>query len=172
MRDVAQRVEDEMVEAFEQRLGAFRDCAEIRQVGGVAKAEAEHLAWAVHCWDRNNFYAEERERTFDLVQFNARKRAVSRLIVEDVGERSLQYLQRCFRGVDGNGGFLFQIVGADIVEAENMIGMGVSVENCVEAIEVRGHGLGTEVGRGVDDDVASAIREQHGRARALVVRIV
>ena len=53
-----------------------------------------------------------------------------------------------------------------------MIGVGVSVENCVEAIEVRGHGLGAEVGRGVDDDVASAIREQHRWACALVVRIL
>ena len=52
-----------------------------------------------------------------------------------------------------------------------MVGVGVSVENCVEAIEVRGHGLGAEVGRCVDDDIASAIREQDGWARALVVRI-
>ena len=60
-----------MVEPFQQRLGAFRNRAEIRQVRGVAKAEAEHLAWAVHCRDRNNFYAEECEGTFDRVQFHA-----------------------------------------------------------------------------------------------------
>ncbi len=42
-----------------------------------------------------------------------------------------------------------------------MIGVPVSVENRVEAIEVRGHGLGTEVRRRVDDDIASAIGEQY-----------
>ena len=81
-------------------------------------------------------------------------------------------MQRCFRGVDGNRGFLFQIVGANIVEPENMIGVSVRVENCVEAIEMRGHGLGAEVRRRVDDDIASAIGEQDGRARALVMRIL
>ena len=130
------------------------------------------MAWAVHGWDRNNFYSEKREGTVDCVQVHAGKRAVGRRAVKDVGKRSLKCLQGCFRCVDGNGGFLFQIVGANIVEAENMIRMGVGVENCVEAIEVRGHGLGTEVGRRVDDDISSAIREQHGWARALVMRIV
>ena len=53
-----------------------------------------------------------------------------------------------------------------------MIGVSVRVENCVQAIEMRGHRLGAEVGRCVDDDIASAIGEQDGRARALVMRIV
>ena len=52
-----------------------------------------------------------------------------------------------------------------------MICVGVRVENRVEAIEVRGHGR-SEVGRGVDDDIASAIGEEHGWARALVMRIL
>jgi len=40
---IAQRVDDEIVEILEKRNGRFRDGAEVREISGAAKAEAEDV---------------------------------------------------------------------------------------------------------------------------------
>jgi len=171
MRRVTQRVENEVVESAQKRLRSFRDRAEIGEVCSVSKPESEDISWTVHRRDWNDLQIKKLERAINRVQGDAGKRADGLPTVEDIGEGLLQHFQCRVRSVDRNGSFLFQIVGADIVEAENMVGVGVSVENCVESIVVRGHCLGAEVGRRVDDDIAAGVGEQHGGAHAFVMRI-
>ena len=52
-----------------------------------------------------------------------------------------------------------------------MVGVRVGVEDGVEAVDAFAHGLGAEVGRGVDDDIAAVVGKQDRWARAFVVRI-
>src|SRR5215470_17864244 len=88
MRNVAQGVEDEIVEAFEERHRRIGHGAEVRKIGSAAEAEAENIHIAVkqrHGDERN---AEQFERAIDHIKRYARNRTERWLIVEDVREDS------------------------------------------------------------------------------------
>ena len=59
--------------------------------------------------------------------------------------------------------------GAEVVHAEDVVGVAVGVEDGVDAADVLADGLGVEVGAGVDDDVAAVRSEMRteGRVRRL-----
>src|SRR5580704_15604738 len=137
MRDVAKRIEDEMVESAEERLGRLGNRAEICEVGGVAETKTEDVARAVHGGNGSEFDSQQRERTVYRVQIYAGQRTVGGRIVKDVRERFLQHTQRGFSGINRNRGFLFQVVGANVVEAEDMVGVRVGVKDRVEAVDAR-----------------------------------
>ena len=63
------------------------------------------------------------------------------------------------------------VEGANVVEAEDVVGVAVGEQDGIEAVEADAEGLLAEVRRGVDHDVLSVAREQQGRAQAIVVRI-
>jgi hypothetical protein len=66
---------------------------------------------------------------------------------------------------------LLQIVGANVVETQNVIGVAVRVKNGVEPIQLFAHGLKAEVRRGVDDDIVTVECEKDGWPGALVARV-
>ena len=52
-----------------------------------------------------------------------------------------------------------------------MVGVAVGVKDGVESIELFAHGLKTEVGRGVDDYVATVVGEEDGGPGAFVAGV-
>ncbi len=60
--------------------------------------------------------------------------------------------------------------GAEVVEAEDVVGVAVGVEDGVEVADVFAEGLGVEVGAGVDDDGVVLPGDEDGGAGAAVVR--
>ena len=66
---------------------------------------------------------------------------------------------------------LAKVVGADIVEAHDVVSVAVGEEHSIEAVEVGAQGLLPKVGSGVNDGEFAGAREEQGRAEALVVRI-
>ena len=58
--------------------------------------------------------------------------------------------------------------GAEVVQAEDVVGVAVGVEDGVDAADAFAEGLGVEVGAGVDeDDVVVVGDEDGGRVRRL-----
>ena len=88
--------------------------------------------------------------------------------VEDVGEGALEDDLSIGGGEDRDGRFLAHVEGTDVVEAEDVVGVGVGEDQSVEALEAGAKGLEAEVGRGVNDHVAAGMREQDGGAGAVV----
>src|SRR6516164_3817539 len=60
---------------------------------------------------------------------------------------------------------------AKVVDAEDVVGVGVSVEHGVDLADALADGLLAEVGRSVDKDHLSTEFEEDGRAGAAVVRV-
>ena len=59
--------------------------------------------------------------------------------------------------------------GAEVVHAEDVVGVAVGVEDGVDAADVFADGLGVEVGAGVDQDgVAVVVDEERGAGAAVV----
>jgi len=171
MGNIAESVEDEVVEAFEKRGGGVGEAAEICEIRGAAEAETEDVHFAVEERHGNDRNAEKLEGAFDFVEDDAGNGAERGLGVEDVGEGAADYTESFLGTVNGHGGALTDVEGANVVEALNVIGVAVSEKNGFEAVEVRGEGLGAEIGGGVNDDVLAVAGEEDGGAQALVVRV-
>jgi len=171
MRNIAESVEDEVVEVLEKRSGGFGEAAEIGEIRGAAEAEAEHVHFAVEKWHGNNGNAEKLEGSFDFMKDDAGNGAEGGLGVEDVGEGAANHAEGFLGAVDGHGGALADVEGANVVEALDVIGVGVGEKNGFETFQVRGEGLSAEIGGGVNDDVLAIAGEEDGGAEALVVRI-
>ena len=52
-----------------------------------------------------------------------------------------------------------------------MVGMPMGVNHRIEPVHVFSHGLGAEIGRGVDHHIAPGIGKQNRGAHALVERV-
>jgi len=171
MGNIAESVEDEVVEVLEKGSGGFGKAAEIGEIRGAAEAEAEHVHFAVEQRDGNDGDAKKLEGAFDFVEDDAGEGAEGGPGVEDVGEGAADHTEGLLGAVDRHGGALANVEGANVVEALDVIGVAVGEQNGFQAIKARGEGLGTEVGGGVNDDVLAIAGEKDGGTQALVVRI-
>ena len=61
-------------------------------------------------------------------------------------------------GVEGQVPWVVEAEGAEVVHAEDVVGVAVGVEDGVDAADVLADGLGVEVGAGVDEDVVAVRR--------------
>lgn len=118
--------------------------------------------------DRNDIQPAEFERTFyrhgnwtDVVPGGS-------LLAESIGEHAPQIVEGSRGGVDRHGFVIEFAEPAQVVEAQNVIGVGVGVNNGVDARDALPQTLGTEVGRGIDLKHGLAGPEQGGRAQAFV----
>jgi len=171
MRNIAEGIDDEIVDVFEERDGGFGKAAEIGEICGAAKAEAEDVHFAVEERHGNDGNAEKLEGASDFVEDDAGDGAEGGLGVEDVGKGAANRAEGFLGAVDGQSGALADVEGANVVEALDVIGVAVGEKNGFEAIEARGKSLGAEVGGGVNDDVLAVAGEEDGGTQALVVRV-
>ena len=88
--------------------------------------------------------------------------------IEDVGEFDRKFFGRPLVSIDRDGLFLGEIVGADIVDAMAVIGMGVGIENCVEPLDLFAQRLLAEVRAGVNEDALAVDLEPDRRSGAVI----
>jgi len=139
---------------------------------GGAEAESEDLLAAVHDGHGNELHAEEIERlAVDHVGREPRSARFLFHAVEDVREAAEDSGHRGLVGVDGNVTALPEIEGAHVIEAHHVIGVGVSEDDGIEVCDFSAQGLGTEIRRGVDQDVAAGVADEHRGAKPLVARV-
>jgi hypothetical protein len=129
------------------------------------------LHFPVEQRDRDEGNAEEDERAVDFAKFDTGNAAERGTRVEDVRKDAADYAEGVFGGVDRDGAFLAKIVGTQIVEAQDMVGVAMREDHGVQAIDVCAEGLRAKVGAGVDDDVLAGAGEEERRAEALVAWI-
>src|SRR5205085_6612254 len=155
-RDVAQRVEDEFVEPFEQRHRRIRKGAEIGEIGGASEAKTQHFDIAVQQGDGNKWDAKQFEGALaDDIQDDAGHGAQRGLVVEDIGKDAPDDSKGVLIAVNRNGRALVNVVRPNIIEPENVVGVAVGEQNGVEAVQPGAHGLLAKVGSGVDDHVVA-----------------
>ena len=174
VRVIAQGVEDQIVETKKQRAGGRGEGREVGEIGGAADAETENLLVTVDEGDgdeEGGVGSQWMKGSGDGVEGNLGDDAESGKAVKNVGKGAAQDGLRVVRGEDGHGKFLAHVKRTDVVEAENVVGVGVGEDQGVEAFEASAEGLGAEVGRGVDDDVAAGMGDEQGGASAVVAGV-
>src|SRR5208337_4959999 len=146
MRDIAESVDDEVVEVFEERHGGFGEAAEIGEIRGAAEAETEDVHFAVEERHGNDGNAEKFKGAFDYMEDDAGNGAEGGLGIKNVGKGAADDAEGFLGAVDGHGSTLADVEGANVVEALDVIGVAVGEKNGSEAIEARGEGLGAKIG--------------------------
>ena len=126
MRNITEGVDDEVVEVFEKRGGGFGKAAEIGEIRGAAKAEAQDIHLALEERHGNDGDAEKLEGAFDFVEDDARDGAEGGLGVKDVGKGAADDAEGFCGAIDGQGGALADVEGTNVVEALDVIGVAVA----------------------------------------------
>jgi hypothetical protein len=157
---MAERVEEEKIEAFELRERALGNGAEVCEIRAGTEAIAENLGFPVNDSYGNEGRAEEFDGCGDVVKLDLGESAEFVIGFEDVLEDRTQGASGALVGVErklASSGDAGKAERTEIVEAENVVSMAVGVEDGVDAIDPLANGLFAEVGRCVDENAA------HGR---------
>ncbi len=175
MRVAPEGVEDEDVEILKERDALVGDVAHVGEVGCAAEAVAGDLLAAVGDGDAAEAGAEEIEaragRGVDAVKLDAGAGGIAVLGAEGVFEDALDGGGGVVVGVDGQVAFDAEAEGAEVVEAHDVVGVAVGVEDGIDVADVFADGLGVEVGAGVDEDGVVVVGEADGGPGAAVARV-
>ena len=168
----AEGVQNEDIEALEQWNGLWRDVGHVGEVGGGAKTVAGDGVAAVGNRDSLKCSAKEVDAGAEIggkaVDFDAGAGGVAVDGAEGVLEDALDDLCGGVVGVEGDAFGGAETKRAEVVHAEDVVGVGVGVEDGVDGHDALADSLGVEVGAGVDEDGVVVIRERDGWASAAV----
>ena len=168
-------VEDEDVEVLEEGNAFGWDVAHVSKIGGGAEAVSGDLLAAVGNRDPSEAGSEEVNACsgsgVEAVEFDAGACRVAVGGVEGIVENALDRGSGGFVGVEGERLGILEREWAEIVHAEDVVGVGVRVENGVEAGDMFAESLGVEVGSGVDEHGVAGVFNEDGRAGTAVVRV-
>ena len=144
----------------------------IGEIGAIAEAKAVGDVFAVVDFDGLDFYAGDLDGSgIKYVSGEAGAAGFGGRLVEDVLKSAADGDEGFGGGVDGDIVFLHEVEGANIVEAEDVVGVGVGVEDGVEAVDLVAEGLIAEIGRGVNEDALVAEAQEDRGAEAFVARV-
>src|SRR5271155_2371504 len=162
MRLVSQRIQKENIQSFEltqRRLGNF---AVVGQVCSASEAEAINLRVAVYDPHRFEVRSEKIYRTVNRAQLELRQAAIFVIRVEDVAEHLAQECRRIGARVERQFSWLVnEAERTQIIDAKNVVGVSVGVENRIHALDLLANGLRVKIGRGVDKHDLARIFDHH-----------
>ena len=167
-----QAVEDQDIEAAEQRPGRVRDAAGVGAIGNSTEAEAEHVEGAVLEPQRHNTASENLERRradpleLEPGHATAGRRRRGEGVVEGLADPGLHrpLAQHPHRpaGVEAER--------PHVVEAVDVVNVVVRVKHSVDLADVLPQKLGSEVGGRVNEKMPVGEPNQHARSRANIPR--
>lgn len=153
---VTQGREDEHVQVVQLGKTGLGNGADIGEIGGATEAPADDLQRAVEETNRLEAQIADGDSVGDLAQGDTSAVGVGGLQGKGVGEDMLHDGAGLGADVEGNrlaGAILMQVAErSEIVQAEDVVGVGVGVEDSVEHAQVRGESLFAKIRAGVDED--------------------
>src|ERR1700690_411918 len=167
---VPQRIQKQDVEILQFRQRSLGDTAVIRQIRSAAKAEAINLSIAVDHRDWLKACPEQLDRSLKRFEFDLSQSTELVVCVENVAERAADEISRFRPRIQRElVGFVPKAERAQIIQAQDVIGVTVSVEDGVQFANVLADGLLTEVRRSIDEHSHATILHQHGGSGTAVV---
>ena len=151
------------------------DVAHVGEVGRAAEAVAGDLLTSVGDGDALEAGSEEVNASagggIDAMDLDARAGGVAVLPCGRCTRRCVRSAAGLFVGVDGKVVLTVKAERAQVVEAHDVVGVPVGVEDGIDVADILAQGLGVEVRAGVDEDGAVVVGESDGRAGAAVARV-
>src|SRR5262245_10810590 len=171
MRGRPQRIQDQNIERIQCLHGSRRDAIAVGAVSELPDAVAEdfEISMPEGNWDHAN--SEELERLPHRAQIEARLAAAFLRLGEGVPEGAPKSREGAGTAVDRKVRLLAEIVDAQVVQPHNMIGVTMSVEDRIQAIDPVPESLLSEIAGGVHKNAPVVPLQKNGRPQALVARI-
>src|SRR6185503_1744708 len=169
-----------MVQPFEQREARFWNCAHISQISGIDKAKSVDLHVSMHHGNAHKLDPANTQSIAQRVKLNLRACGIRSLRRERVIVNLAQDARGVLRRIKRNRAAFAErreTQRAKIIHAEDVIGMPVSIEDCVDTCEFCAQCLLAEIRAGVDYDctlrseVRLAPANQYGWTHTPVMRI-
>ena len=175
MRLAAERVQDEDVEVFEYWKAFGWDIAHVREVGGGAEAVAGDGLAAVSDRHPDERGAEELDGStgggFDAMNLDAGAGGVAVDGAEGVLEDPLDDVRCGIVSVESDAFRTGKTEWAKVVHAEDVVSVGVCIEDGIDSGEVLADGLMVEVRACVDEDRVLVVSDGDAGARAAIGRV-
>ena len=151
----AEGIDDEEIEILEESQTGVRndfDVAHISKRAPVGKSEEEAEGFHRRMLDGEGRDGEvaDREGALEEVDLGAHIAAVG--VLHGPGEHAAEGLDRFGAGMERKGIVPMPAEGAQLIEAGDVIEMGVSVEDGIDFAKILAQGLFAEIGTGVDED--------------------
>lgn len=172
---VAESVEDEDIESFEEREAGFGDFVAVGAVSDSSDAESVDLeAWTMLEGDEDDLGAEDFDGA-SIEAMHGELRNGSGVRLGEVGERVIEGLAESgfddIGAVNGDGMAEVELEEAEVIESEDVIGVFVGVDHRVDDADAFTEQLLAEIGGGIDQQVALGEAENGATSGALVFRI-
>src|SRR5271169_761626 len=152
MRFVPQGIEKENVEPFQLMEGRLRDFAVISEIRCVAKAETVDLHLAMNQPYGCELRPKKLHGPVNRPQLELRQAAIFVIGGKDVAEHLAQKGGGIGASIEGQLlRLMTETERAQIVDAQNMIGVRVRVENGIYASDPLANSLAIKIGRGIDE---------------------
>src|SRR5579862_6134843 len=144
---VAQRIEEQDIEAAQIVERCRRNLAVIGKVGRAAEAKSINRRSAVQQRNWLELHSKNIEGlAVERVRVELRHGGFALLIGENVTEDAMDSCHRVGRCENRNARFLAEIEGANIVEAHDVVGVRVGEKDGIEAVNFGAQHLGAKVG--------------------------
>ncbi len=166
VRPVAQRRDHQDFDPFERAPALLRNEVDVGDHRERPDPPAIDRHIAVHHRHRHDPFAEQLERLLDGDQVETRLAAPLLALLEHVGEDLAQARDGGRRAVARDRRALPEVVDAQVVEPEDVVGVRVGEKNGVDAADVVGERLDAEIGGRVDQHRSD--RRSKGRERRVV----
>lgn len=176
MRLPAESIQNQDIQILEQGNALGWNIAHVREVSGRPKAVSGDCLRAMLYGDALKAGSEEigpgsRRRLVQRMDGDASSRRVAIVLPEGVIEDSPQGVRCLYIGIDWKILLQLEAEGTQIIEAEDMVGMSMRIEDGIDVADTFANRLCVKVGSGVDKDDAVVVDQPQRRARAAVVRI-
>jgi len=175
VRVMPQRVDDQHVEVLQQRQAYFWNVAHVGEIGGGAEAIAGDLQPSMGHRNPLEAGAEQFDASsrswIDAVNLDAGAGGIAVFFAEGVLEDAFDIGRGDLIGVDRQVSFGVKAEGAQIVEAHDVVGVAVGIQNGIDAANSFAHGLSVKVRAGVNQDRVAIVGDADGGPSAAVVGI-
>ena len=147
---------------------------EVGEVGGGAKAVADDGVAPMNDGDALEVGTEQVDGLTGRRQRMDADAGAGRVLVfgaEGVGKHAAEGLGRGDIGVERDAGRVAEGERAQVVHAQGVVGMGVRVEDGVDAIDMLAQGLSVKVGAGINKNGVLVVADGDGWTGAAVARV-
>ncbi len=144
----------------------------VGEVSTVAESKAVDDRFTVKDRDRKHLDAGGKNGfVLKNVRGNARAARLADPVFKDIGESADNYFHRRLCGVDRNLRALHKVERAQIIQAQDVVGVGVGVENGVDMLDAVMECLVAEIRTAIDENSFFAQAKENRRTQPFVPRI-
>src|SRR6476469_1258709 len=157
MRTMAQSIQKKYVQPA-QPLFRFRwNFAEIRKVSSRSKAEAMNDRFSMYDFHRLKACAKKFHRSVETVHLNLGDPAKFVVRFKNIAKNTLQAFSRGFMRIQRYLSFALEAERTHVVQSQDMVSVGMRVQDGVNAFDALANGLLAEIRRGIDQHGVAVI---------------